>query len=417
MTQETVLDKARVFDWLLQRHVHEYMDVDGRPIGEGRSQAYAQVETKFKSCPYAGSRYHHAHPMNVSALQSILPEWQNSLSLLSWLSQRYRAFYHKPVSTYYDLALISGMGVFLTDYMALRQSQPLVSHHIPVWMSGLYKVCLGFQQATFLAMMNDCFKSSDAEKTLPDGKGFYAYLEDQQLLIGEAEVCGGSEEMISRAYETMTGQYSSPETRDHLPQLAAMDIDWDAYDAFTFHTSNLWRKAILFVIQMRDFGIELHDPSLPAGLLDAINAYLKDSFAKLLGAQSGLAVEIARLTLEESGRSLEEWLTVQAGFLSEIDCQPECDASADELSGAIMQQLAQVFDLSKHQQTIACAVNEQLARYEAFEAAVLQAFNDHLGHILVALGHDHFGDALTSADLSSVYGKTVRNWPEIMRQE
>jgi len=38
MVQATVSNKAMVFDWLLQRHVHEYMDVDGRPIGESRAQ-------------------------------------------------------------------------------------------------------------------------------------------------------------------------------------------------------------------------------------------------------------------------------------------------------------------------------------------------------------------------------------------
>lgn len=417
MVQETVQDKATVFDWLLQRHVHEYLDVEGRPIGEGRSRAYARVETKLKSCPYAGSRYHHAYPMNESALHCILPQWPNTLSLLSWLGQRYQAFYNTRVSTYYDLALISGTGVFLTDYMALRRSQPLPSHHIPVLLSALYKVCLGFQQAAFLAMVNEPFKGSDAEKALPDVKGFYAYLEDQNLLIGEAEVCGGSEEMIARAYETMKGHHSIPETMDHLPQLASLEIDWEAYDVFSFHASDLFRKAILFVIQMRDFGIDLHEPSLPADLSDSINAHLNASFTKLLSAQSGLAVEMARLTLEKSGRSLNEWLTGQAEFLSEIECPSARNAITHELDEAIVRQLAQVFDLSIYQPVIACAVREQLARYEAFEADILHAFNEHLDHILVALGYDYSGKALTPADLSSVYGKTVRNWPEVMRQE
>jgi len=256
-----------------------------------------------------------------------------------------------------------------------------------------------------------------SKKACRDARGFYAYLEDQQLLIGSEEVCGGSEEMISRAYETMKGTHASAEIIDQLPQLAAMDIDWQAYDVFTFHTSNLWRKAILFVIQMHGFGIELHDPSLPADLADAINAYLKTSFAKLLETQSGLAVEIARITLEESGHSLDEWLAVQEAFLNEIDCQSACGTSIDELCLAIMQQLAQVFDLLNYGPVITEAVRQQLARYGAFEAAVLQAINDHLEHILVALGYDSSGDTLMPADLSAVYGKTVRNWLEIMRQE
>lgn len=416
MNQARGIDKVALFNDLMQRRVHEYFDVDGRPIGEGRSLAFTQVETTFKSCPYSGSRHHHAKPMNASALQSILPEWQHSLSLLSSLSQRYQAFYGTPVTRYYDLALISGMGVFLSDYLVLRRLQPLATHHIPIMVSGLYKVCLGFQQATFLAMMNDSFNSSDDEKSLPDAKGFYAYLEEQQLLIGPDEVCGGSEEMISRAYDIMKGPASDTGQAALLPALANMAIDWDACDQFSFHSSNLWRKAILFVIQMHGFCLQLNEPSLPADLTIAINTYLKASFAQLLAAQSGLAVEIAQITLAESGHSLDEWLMVQAAFLEEIDCQPSTTPDIQPLSDAILQQLAQVFELSGYHSIITAAVTAHVAKYVALETAVLRSFNDHLDAIVLALGFTPASDTLMFTELTSVYGKTLRNWPEIMQQ-
>jgi hypothetical protein len=415
MNQASCIDKVTLFNSLMQRDVHEYFDVDGRPVGEGRSLAFAQVETKFKVCPYAGSRHHHAKPMNASALQSILPEWQHSLSLLSLLSRRYQAFYNTTVSSYYDLALISGMGVFLSDYLVLRRLQPLATRHIPVMVSGLYKVCLGFQQATFLAMMNDSF-NSDNEKTLADAKGFYQYIEEQQLLIGPEEVCGGSEEMISRAYDIMKDQASVTGQADPLPALAGLAIDWDAYDHFSFHSSNLWRKAILFVIQMQGFCLQLNEASLPADLTVAINAYLKASFAQLLAAQSGLAVEIAQITLAESGHSLDEWLTVQAAFLTEIDCQPFTGLDTQALSDAILQQLRQVFDMAGYHQVIAAAIEAHAAKYAAFEAAVLRSFNGHLDAIVLALGFTPANDLLVAGDLTAVYGKTLRDWPDFMQQ-
>ncbi|OQX16388.1 MAG: hypothetical protein BWK73_04115 [Thiothrix lacustris] len=403
------MQKRELFDWLLNRHVHEYMDVDGRPIGEGRSQAYAQVETKFRTCPYSGSRFQHEHPMNVSALNSILPEWQHSLVLLAWLSERYRQFHHTAITTYYDLALLSGTGVFLTDYMALRREQPLVSHQFPVLMSGLYKVCLGFQQATFLAMMNERFVS-DAEKALPDAKGFYAWLEQEKLLIGPEEVCGGSEAMISRAYDAMRGKTASlASLESSLPSVAAMQIDWDAYDVFTFNVSELWRKAIWFVMQMRDFGITVQDETLPPALRDTINAHLQARFQQVLVGQSGLAVEIARLTLEESGRSLEEWLSVQADFLAEIAYPTELTTASSQLSATIMADLAQAVELADYAPVVVQAVEQQVARYEAFETAVLRAFNGHLEAILLALGYETAGE-LTAVDLSAMYGKTLRDY-------
>lgn len=408
-------DKPAIFRWLLQRDVHEYMDMAGRPVGEGRSQAYAQVETVLKTCPYAGSRYQHPYPMNLSALQSITPEWQGVLAALGWLSQRYQAFHATPVATFYDLALVAGAGVFLADYLALRQEQALEPEGVPILVAGLYKVSLGFQQATFLAMMNDRFKVDPADKALPDAKGFYTWLEAEQLLIGEAEVCAGSEVMISKAYETMKARTSADKPAQPPAKLADMAVAWEQFDQFTFNTSNLWRKAILFVIQMQDFRIELHERSLPSGLADSINTYLHESFSQLLQAQSGLAVELARLTVAESGHSLDEWMTVQQAFLAEIGYQaPEHTATENALAEAMTQQLSKVFDLSSCQATVTYALSKQLASYAAFETAALQAFNEHLGQIQTALGCDTAGAHLTTHDLSGIYGKTLRDWPEFM---
>jgi len=90
MVQAPARDAFQLLDWIMSRHVHEYLDVAGRPVGEGRAAAFQQVQTKMESCPYPGSRYHHAKPMNLTALQQ-MPPWQHVLTMLSWLSQRYRA--------------------------------------------------------------------------------------------------------------------------------------------------------------------------------------------------------------------------------------------------------------------------------------------------------------------------------------
>ncbi len=397
-------NKSELFSWLLQRQVHEYLDTDGRPVGEGRSAAYQTVETRFKTCTYPGSRFKHAHPMNMSALQSVTPHWQNLVTALGWLGQRCQAYYGKPVSTFYDLALVSGTGVFLTDYLALRPTQPLAEREVPVFLAGLYKIALGFQQATFLAMMNDRFKTDATEKTLPDAKGFYAWLEAEQLLIGEAEVCAGAEMMICKAYEAMKNRPEAAEPE----QLAQLDIDWPAFDTFSTHVSNLWRKVILFVIQMQDFRITVDNTANPA-----LQSLLDDSFKQLLDQQSGLAVELARLTLAESGRSLAEWTAVQAEFLSEIGYQAEADANSHTLAQALISQLEQTVVVDAASEA---AIHAQLARYAAFETAALQAFNTHLSAIQQALGNNpddsDSADRLTVADLAAIYGHTLHDWPQ-----
>lgn len=410
MPQNIATDKSGLFSSLLKRDIHELLDTDGRPIGEGRSAAYDDVETTFKTCPYPGSRHNHEFPMNASALTSITPEWQKILLLLGELSQRYQAYQGTSVNTFYDLALVSGTGVFLSDYMALRDQNPLASHEFPVLLTGLYKVCLGFQQATFLAMMNDQFKLSESERQLPDANGFYQHLETHELLIGEGEVCGGSSVMIRRAFETMRGKHAKPDVMEQLPELADMNIDWKAYDSFTSNASNLWRKAILCVIQMRGFKFEVNDADIPSDLSVSINTHLNTRFDEIIDKQDGLAVEIARLTIEESDRPLSDWISAQSAFLKEINYVPQQTPTSSGLAKQVMEKLEQQVSLSDYQAVVAHAIEKQASDYLQFEGAVLKDFNKHLESMQDALGLTSSGNELVTTDLSNIYHGTISNW-------
>lgn len=410
MPQEIASDKSLLFSWLLKRDIHEFLDQDGRPIGEGRSQVYKNVKTEFKSCPYPGSRHNHEFPMNASALASINPEWQQILLLLGELSQRYQAFQGTSVDTFYDLALVSGTGVFLSDFMALRSKDPVLSDDFPVLLSGLYKVCLGFQQATFLAMMNDQFKDSESDRQLPDASGFYQHLEAHELLTGEGEVCGGSSIMIRRAYETMRGKHSKSDVMAKLPQLATMNVDWDAYDSFTSNASNLWRKAILFVIQMRGFRFKVSNSKLPNDLLTSINTHNNTKLGIIINDQMGLAVEIARLTIEESERPLSDWISAQSSFLKEVNYAPAQNIKSSDLSIRVMQTIEESIELSQHRAMVEKDIEQQVSHYQQFESAVLRDFNQHLENMQMALGEVPSTKKLVAADLSIIYGKTISNW-------
>src|SRR5271166_5166633 len=138
MLQAPPRDALQVLDWIMSRHVHEYLDVAGRPLGEGRAAAFRHVQTEMQPCPYAGSRYHHSKPMNVSALRQIMPAWDQIIAMLSWLGRRYRVRHQTEITTFEDLSLVTSAGVFLADFLVLRQHHPLQSGEIPVLISGLY---------------------------------------------------------------------------------------------------------------------------------------------------------------------------------------------------------------------------------------------------------------------------------------
>ncbi len=412
--QDLMRDKASVLDWLLESRVHEYFDVAGRPVGEGRSQAYAHVHTELRTCPYSGTRYHHANPMNASALNDILPAWQDIISLLAWLGQRYRAFHRREVDRFQDLALVASAGIALADYLVLRRSKPLQTHEVPIVISGLYKVCLGFQFATFLSAIEDSVRGVDTP--LPDTEGYYAHLEEEMLLVGPQEVCSGSGAMIMQAYEAMLGRHRDRDPFDPLSQLEALEVDWDAFDEFAFHAPNVWRKAVLFVILMQGFGIELSEPSLPPELEQAMNDHLKTRFTEFLEGRSGLVVEIAGFAEESSGRPLAEWQRLQREFPSQTQPLPGSQAIRHEGYKGIVQDLERVFAsrLTLYQPVVEKAVGAQLAAYERFEAAVLQGLNGHLEAMMQALGFDPSSDELTPADLSRICEQTLREWPAML---
>jgi len=115
---------------------------------------------------------------------------------------------------------VTGAGVFLADFLVLRQHRPLQSGEIPLLVSGLYKVCLGLQ----LAYLPERFADESTPVDLPDAAGFYAYLEENELLIGDAEVCAGTPAMILQAYEGLVGRHTVALT-DLPPACTSLDID------------------------------------------------------------------------------------------------------------------------------------------------------------------------------------------------
>ena len=58
---------------LVARMIEErfHRDDEDRPIREGRTPAefLRDGDIEYRTCPYAGSRFQHANPMNVSALR------------------------------------------------------------------------------------------------------------------------------------------------------------------------------------------------------------------------------------------------------------------------------------------------------------------------------------------------------------
>jgi hypothetical protein len=406
MLQTPPRDTFQLLDWIMSRHVHEYLDVAGRPVGEGRAAAFHHVQTEMQSCPYAGSRHHHAKPMNVSALRQIIPAWEQIITMLSWLSQRYRARNRAEIATYDDVLLVASAGVFLADFVVLRKHQPRRSHEIPVVISALYKVCLGFQLATFLGSMQERFSDKTTPKQLPNAAEFYDYLEAQELLIGEAEVCAGPPALIMEAFDAMVrGQGVAQEAP--AADCARLEIAWEQHDLFADHAAYMWNDLVMYVIEAGQFWPELADPRLPADVQDRLNASLKQRGTQLLAEQSGLVVDLARAAQQFINCPSTPLPTEPRGPQS---AKPSLEPGS--LATSVLAWLGNVAgaDMHAHAPVVASALQTQLAPYEIYEATVLAGINQHLSCLMDALGLGPPSDTVTASALSHVCGRTLRDW-------
>jgi hypothetical protein len=397
--EANVQDPIDALDWILSRQVHEYLDTAGRPVGEGRSAAFQDVQTEMRSCPYSGSRYRHAKPMNATALQQ-MPPWPHVLTLLGWLSQRCRIRHHAGITNSNDLARVTSAGVFLVDFLALRRHAALRSREIPALISGLYKVCLGFQ----LAYLPDRF-SEVTPTELPDAAGFLRYLENDELLIGEAEVCSGSPAMIMQAYDAIV---SGPQVaQENLPPpCESLDVAWEQFDNFTDHASSIWRDVAMYAIRMPEFLPEISDSRLPQDVQSRLNALLQRRGTELLEEQSGLVIEIAR--------------AAQASTAAPTDALPPEPPPATDppeipepgsLAATVLAWLSDSAgaDVQAHAQIVASALRAQLDPYDRFEATVLAGLNEHLSGLMQSLGLDP-GAPVGAAALTRLCGRTLRDW-------
>ena len=386
-------DTSAVLDWIVSRHVHAYLDTAGRPVGEGRSSVFQDVQTEMRTCPYSGSRYQHPKPMNASAIQC-MPPWPQMLLMMAWLSHRHRLRYNAGVTNSNDLARITSAGIMLVDYLALRRDSPIESRAVPLQVSGVYKVCLGYQ----LVYLPERFAEDDAPAELPDPVGFLEYLEEAGLLVGEEEVCSCPPAMILQSYAAMTqAQESILE-----PQLQGVAIDWQRFDDFAEAASDVWRELVMFAIRMPGLIPQLDSPKLPPNVQEDLNSLLSRHGAQLLADRQGLVVDVA-----ESVRDAVE-MAVRPLFAS---AKTPNEAQPGTVAASVLDWLrAEASEvLAKHGTPVADALQAQLGPYENYEAGVLHRTNSSLALVMKALDLEA-GPAITNAALSQLCGRTIRDW-------
>lgn len=172
-----------------------HRDVEDRPIREGRTprEFLHEGDIEYRTCPYAGSRFHNTRPMNVSALRQTGAHWDailDALARLRMLHDRVRAVEAPELM---DIWRVSQLGSSLPWYFIFRDAP------VPAYAAALSKASLGvgiWAQRMLVRSIAEGWSPGPltAERILE-------LAEASGTLIGDTEVCSGSDKMLLKYFD------------------------------------------------------------------------------------------------------------------------------------------------------------------------------------------------------------------------
>lgn len=260
------LDGYRSF---LTGEVDDWLDTQGRPVGEIRSgpDTRCQVHTRYETCRYPGSRGHSGLPMNVSALRGLTANWAEVRRLVQLL----RAAYYRDAgpeqeSTLLDVARISYFGQQLPAYYAHSRAD-VENHAVPPSLAALHKMLAGVFGTAKTMLLDAVGRGGVFDKVVVTPRQFVDYAEQHGLLVGRSgtEVCAGPPKLIDEVVHRLMARPGPP--GDDSEQTALPPIDWPAFSAYARAVADFNLTTIACAIRGRELGRRLHS-ILAAGPLN-----------------------------------------------------------------------------------------------------------------------------------------------------
>jgi len=176
-----------------------HRDTEGRPIREGRTppELLREGEIEYRPCPYTGSRYQHANPMNMSALRQTSAHWDEIIDTISFLRDAYRdarGDYHFDLM---DIWRVGQLGSALPWFFILRRGETC-----PAYAAALSKATLGIGIWGARVLVDQFGARTFVPPPGPPitAQQIYDTSEANGTLIADTEVCAASDKMMLRFY-------------------------------------------------------------------------------------------------------------------------------------------------------------------------------------------------------------------------
>ncbi|MFI6347335.1 hypothetical protein [Streptomyces sp. NPDC050560] len=278
---------------------------DGRPLGEryAAERVREGVPYEMRRCPYPGSRG--GHPMNVSALRSLQPDWSD---VLEGVAEIREAFHRRYGHEVLDWRWVWVLGRVLTTLPAFyaRRSGLGSRTVVPRRLASLYKPSLGMAMTPEYVML-----AGGDHKAAPSPAEFLHETEERGVFHTPDAVCSGPVRHVQDFLEACLGPRRAPRRR-WVRDL----VDLDGLLAYSWANAELELAKYRFLLALalrggRDWG-EVFDSPAPSEFdgraLDEL-ASVADDTVGYLGFDSGIG---------ELGRSRSASLADWCGLFSDL---------------------------------------------------------------------------------------------------
>lgn len=277
----------------LYRVAHMALDAEGRHVGEANvfpPQLRLDVPTDWRSCPYAGSRYQDAKPMNVTALRSMNKYWGQMMVTLQHIREAYlHRFPHARQGwTVGDLLRLSWVALTVPAYLLMRPQGGVANGQLHPVLSSVFRVTDGVRMVTETMLYTSFDEPSLAPDAPMTGAELYAYAERNALFHSAHGVCAGPRSKIEEFMHVLVDGAPIPDAESVVldgPVQEALD-NLDA--AVDYCLYGLQAYAVVFSLwpRMRQSYEQL---------LDIVEAWSGEKSVTLLRLQERLARSMQHL--------------------------------------------------------------------------------------------------------------------------
>lgn len=196
------------------RIAHPAMDTDGRQVGENNvtpRPLFLDLPTQRRVCNFAGSRYQHDLPMNLTAMKHMAKRWPELLSL----TEQFRMALLARMPPRSPSSLSAGEVHFLAvcqlaavGYVMVRGVDPVPNGQLDGGLAAMFRLIDGVRLVT-TEVLRTTAAAHGCDRPL-DAQGIADYADRYAVYRGTHGVCAGPPALIDEYLRVVLGEAPAP---------------------------------------------------------------------------------------------------------------------------------------------------------------------------------------------------------------